>query len=241
LESSGGMKVEKVSIRGDLTLDKKTAIRSVANSDSTADRNLIKGRIAVLASGRGSDFQSIVDAVEVGKVTYEVALLICNEPGAFVIERAKTHSIPFVIISHKGREREDFDVEMDQVLRSAKIDIVVLAGFMRILSDRFVDLWRDRILNIHPALLPSFPGAHPHRDVLDYGAKITGLTIHFVDESMDGGPIIFQHPVLVDDEDTEASLELRVLEKEHEWYPLIIDRVVKGEYFRKGRRVTSLR
>ncbi len=158
-----------------------------------------------------------------------------------MIERAKTHSIPYVIISHKGRDREDFDMEMDQVLRSADIDLVVLAGFMRILSDRFVELWRDRILNIHPALLPSFPGAHPHRDVLDYGAKITGLTIHFVDESMDGGPIIFQYPVSVEDDDTEASLELRILEKEHEWYPLIIDRVVKGEYFRKGRRVTSLR
>lgn len=235
------MKVEKSPLTGDITPEKNTAIRSAANSDLKADHDHMRGRIAVLASGRGTDFQSIVDAVEAGKVTYEVALLICNEPGAFVIERAKTHSIPFVIISHKGRDREDFDIEVDQVLRSADIDIVVLAGFMRILSDRFIGLWRDRILNIHPALLPSFPGAHPHRDVLEYGAKITGLTIHFVDETMDGGPIIFQHAVPVYDEDTEASLELRVLEKEHECYPLIIDRVVKGEYFREGRRVTSLR
>ena len=207
---------------------------------ATESRKKVRTRkIAVLASGRGTDFQAIVDAAEAGKVSYDVALLICNEPKAFVIERAKKHSVPYVIISHKGRKREEFDMEIHRVLESAGIELVVLAGFMRILSDGFVDLWRDRIVNIHPALLPSFPGANAHRDALEYGVKITGLTIHFVNETMDGGPVIFQYPVPLEDDDTEETLSMRILEKEHEYYPLIIDKVVKGEYVRKGRRVIS--
>jgi phosphoribosylglycinamide formyltransferase-1 len=210
-----------------------------ARAETESRENTRTGKIAVLASGRGTDFQAIVDAAEAGKVTYDVAMLICNEPKAFVIERAKKHAVPYVIISHKDRKREDFDMEMHRVLESAGIELVVLAGFMRILSDRFVDLWRDRIVNIHPALLPSFPGANAHRDALEYGVKITGLTIHFVNETMDGGPVIFQYPVPVEDDDTEEILSLRILEKEHEYYPLIIDKLVKGEYVREGRRVLS--
>jgi phosphoribosylglycinamide formyltransferase-1 len=198
-------------------------------------------KIAVMASGRGTDFQAIVDAVEAGRVSFRVSLLICNVADAFVIERAKKHSIPYVIISHKDKEREDFDMEMDRTLKTSGIDLVVLAGFMRILSDKFVRLWRDKIVNIHPALLPAFPGSHAHRDALDYGVKLTGLTIHFVDETMDGGPVIFQQAVPVMDDDTVQSLSNRVLEKEHEFYPLVIDDVVKGKYSRKGRKVIRLK
>ncbi len=199
-----------------------------------------KGKLAVMASGRGSDFEAIVEASEKGEVSYEVSLLICNNPSAFVIERAKQHSIPYVIVDHRGKDRTEFDGEIDDVLRETGVDLVALAGFMRILSPEFVKRWEDRIINIHPSLLPSFPGAHAHRDAIDYGVKVSGLTIHFVDEKTDHGPIIFQYPVNVRADDTEETLSLRILEKEHYWYPRIIDMVMKGRVKRVGRKVEIL-
>ena len=195
-------------------------------------------RIAVLASGRGTDFQAIVDANGRGEVDLDIALLVCNVPDAFVIQRAKDHAIPYVVIEHKGKIREDFDKEIDEVLVENGIGLVVLAGFMRVLSSWFVSRWRDRIINIHPALLPSFPGAHAHKDALEYGVKVTGLTIHFVDEDVDHGPIIFQYPVDVLDDDDEETLSQRVLEKEHIWYPRVIEWIADGKVSRKGRKVT---
>jgi phosphoribosylglycinamide formyltransferase-1 len=195
-------------------------------------------RIAVFASGRGSDFQAMIDANERNEVHLNITLLLCNNKDAFVIQRAKNHSIPYVIMDHRGKDREDYDREIDEVLRENRIDLIVLAGFMRILSPWFVGKWKDRIVNIHPALLPAFPGAHAHRDVLDYGVKVTGLTIHFVDEEVDHGPIIFQLPVEVLDDDDEESLSKRVLDQEHIWYPRVIQWIADGRVKVDGRRVT---
>lgn len=194
-------------------------------------------KIAVFASGRGTDFQAILDANERGEVDLEIALLICNNKDAFVIQRAKNHSVPCVIMDHRDKQREEYDREVNSVLEENGIGLIVLAGFMRILSPWFVSKWKDRIINIHPALLPSFPGAHAHRDVLEYGVKITGLTIHFVDEEVDHGPIIFQFPVEVLDNDDEESLSKRVLEQEHRWYPRVIQWIVNGRVKVDGRKV----
>jgi phosphoribosylglycinamide formyltransferase-1 len=196
-------------------------------------------KIAVFASGRGTDFQAIIDANERGEVCLNIALLICNNQDAFVIQRAKNHSIPCVILDHRGKKREEYDRMINDVLEENGIGLIVLAGFMRILSPWFVSRWKNRIVNIHPALLPSFPGAHAHRDVLEYGVKITGLTIHFVDEEVDHGPIIFQFPVEVLDNDDENSLSNRVLEEEHKWYPRVIQWIVDGKVHVDGRKVRT--
>ncbi|MFW3146411.1 MAG: phosphoribosylglycinamide formyltransferase [Thermoplasmatota archaeon] len=208
----------------------------------TGIRTTLEGkRIAVLASGRGSDFQAIVDANEKGDVSLEIAILISNEPAAFAIERAKKHSIPYVVIEHRGRTREEFESILDGTLRQFDIGLVVLAGFMRVLSPSFVIKWQDRIINIHPALLPSFPGAHAQRDALEYGVKVSGLTIHFVDEEVDHGPIIFQLPVKVSDDDDEETLSKRILEEEHKWYPRVIQWIVDGRVVKDGRMVRILK
>jgi phosphoribosylglycinamide formyltransferase-1 len=194
-------------------------------------------RIAVFASGRGSDFQSLLDSNSRGETDLEIALLVCNNREAMVLQRARNHGIPYVIIDHKGKDREEFDREIDSVLKDNDIGLVVLAGFMRILSPWFVKEWKGKIVNIHPALLPSFPGAHAHRDALEHGVKITGLTVHFVDEKVDHGPIIFQHPVEVMDYDTEETLSKRVLDQEHIWYPRVIQWIVDGRVKMEGRRI----
>jgi len=194
-------------------------------------------KIAVFASGRGTDFQAIIDANERGDVKIDIGLLVCNNEDAFVIQRAKNHAVPFVIMDHRGKDRETYDREIDAILQENGIGLIVLAGFMRILSPWFVSKWKERIVNIHPALLPSFPGAHAHRDVLDYGVKVTGLTIHFVDEEVDHGPIIFQLPVEIMDDDDEDSLSKRVLEQEHKWYLRVIQWLVDGKVRVEGRKV----
>jgi phosphoribosylglycinamide formyltransferase-1 len=215
--------------------DRSSGYKSIPEVSAVND---VKGtKIAVFASGRGTDFQAIIDANERGEVKLDIGLLVCNNKDAFVIQRAKNHSIPFVIMDHRGKERESYDREIDAVLEENDIGLIVLAGFMRILSPWFVSKWIERIVNIHPALLPSFPGAHAHRDVLDYGVKITGLTIHFVDEEVDHGPIIFQLPLEVMDDDDEESLSKRVLEQEHKWYPQVIQWIVDGRVRVEGRRV----
>jgi phosphoribosylglycinamide formyltransferase-1 len=194
-------------------------------------------RIAVFASGRGSDFQSLLDSNKRGETHLDIALLVCNNRDAFVIERARDHGVPYVIIDHRGKDREKFDREVDAVLKDNDIGLIVLAGFMRILSPWFVKEWKGRIVNIHPALLPSFPGASAHKDALEHGVKITGLTIHFVDEKVDHGPIIFQHPVEVMDYDTEETLSKRVLDQEHIWYPRVVQWIIDGRVTIQDRRV----
>ncbi len=196
-------------------------------------------RVGVLASGRGTDFQSLVDARDRGELDIELAVLIANVPGAPVLERAKRAGVPAVTIDHRpfGKDREGFEREVVKVLRESRADLVVFAGFMRIVSAYLVREFPNRIINIHPSLLPAFPGAHAHRDVLAAGAKVSGCTIHFVDASVDGGPFILQKAVPVLDDDTEATLEARILEWEHRLLPLAVRLFAEGRLRVEGRRV----
>ena len=181
-------------------------------------------RVAVLASGRGSNFQSILDASERGKLpNCKVKLLIVNKKEAYAIERAKKHNVPYYIIESDNKKREEFDLEMLEILKSNQIEIVVLAGFMRILSKQFISEYKDKIINIHPSLLPKFPGAHAHRDAIEAKVKISGCTVHFVDEGVDTGPIIMQESVSVDKNDDEHTLSEKILPIEHKIYPKVID------------------
>ena len=180
--------------------------------------------IAVLASGNGSNFQAIIDASVRGELpNTNIKLLIVNEKGAYAIERAKKHNIPYYLIESKGKERNKFDLEILNTLKENKIDIIVLAGFMRILSPHFVKEYRNKIINIHPSLLPLFPGAHAHRDAIQAGATESGCTVHFVDEGIDTGPIILQESVNIDKDDTEETLAMKVLPLEHRIFPKAIE------------------
>jgi len=196
-------------------------------------------RVGVLASGRGTDFQSLVDARDRGELDVELALLICNVPGAPVIERAKSANVPVAVIDHRsfGSDRAAFEREVVRTLREKRVDLVVFAGFMRLVSPYFIGQFPMRILNIHPSLLPAFPGAHAHRDALAAGVKISGCTIHFVDASVDGGPIVLQKAVPVLDDDTEETLAARILEQEHVFLPLAVRLFAEGRLKVEARRV----
>ncbi len=196
-------------------------------------------RIGVLASGRGTDFQSLVDARIRGELDVDLAVLVCNVPGAAVLERATRAEVPAVVIDHRpfGKDREAFEREVVKVLREKRVDLVVLAGFMRLVSGYFVGEFPGRIMNIHPALLPAFPGTHAQRDALAHGVKVSGCTIHFVDTSVDGGPIILQKAVPVLDGDTEETLAARILEQEHIFLPLAVRLFAEGRLRIDGRRV----
>ena len=181
-------------------------------------------RVAVLASGRGSNFQSILNASDRGKLpNCKIELLIVNKKEAYAIEIAKKHNIPYYIIESSNKKREKFDLEMLEILKSNQIEIVVLAGFMRILSKQFISEYKDKIINIHPSLLPRFPGARAHRDAIEAKAKISGCTVHFVDEGVDTGPIIMQESVAVDRDDDEHTLSEKILPIEHKIYPKVLD------------------
>ncbi len=196
-------------------------------------------RVGVLASGRGTDFQSLVDARDRGELDVELAVLVCNVPGAAVLERAKRANVPAATIDHRpfGKDRDGFEREVIRILREHRVDLVVFAGFMRIVTATLVNAFPNRIMNIHPSLLPAFPGAHAHRDVLAAGAKVSGCTIHFVDASVDGGPFILQKAVPVLDDDTEETLEARILEWEHRLLPLAVRLFAEGRLHVDGRRV----
>ncbi len=196
-------------------------------------------RVGVLASGRGTDFQSLVDARDRGELDADLAVLICNVPGAAVLDRAKRAGVAAVTIDHRpfGTDREAFEREVVKVLREHRVDLVVFAGFMRIVTAHLVGEFPNRIMNIHPSLLPAFPGAHAHRDVLAAGAKVSGCTIHFVDASVDGGPFILQKAVPVREDDTEETLEARILEWEHRLLPLAVRLFAEGRIRVEGKRV----
>lgn len=196
-------------------------------------------RVGVLASGRGTDFQSLVDSRDRGELGADLAVVVCNVPGAFVLERAKKAGVPAVVVDHRpfGKDREAFEREVVKILREHGVELVVFAGFMRIVSAYFVAQFPNRAMNIHPSLLPAFPGAHAHRDVLAAGVKVSGCTIHFVDTSVDGGPIVLQKAVPVLDDDTEESLETRILEWEHRLLPLAVRLFAEGRIHVEGRRV----
>lgn len=198
-----------------------------------------KIRIGVLASGRGSDFQSILDGVKSGKVNASIVVLISDNSEAQALQRAKENSIPaFCIERGKYVYREEHDNAIRKKLEEFKVELVVLAGYMRLITDKkFLDDYKGRIINIHPALLPCFPGTHAQRDAFNYGARISGYTIHFVDASLDGGPIIYQEAVDISDCKSEDEVAAKILEREHAGLPAIVDSFSKGRYIIEGRKV----
>jgi phosphoribosylglycinamide formyltransferase-1 len=194
--------------------------------------------IAVLISGSGSNLQSIIDASERGDIPCRVGIVISNKADAYGLVRAKKHGIPTEVVAHKEfATREDFDARLVEVIRGSGVDLVCLAGFMRILTPVFVRAFPNRILNIHPALLPSFPGTHGPGQALAYGVRFSGCTVHFLDEGVDTGPIIVQAIVPVYDDDTEDTLAARILVQEHLIYPMAIRLFFSGRLAVEGRKV----
>ena len=185
--------------------------------------------LGILCSGRGTNMQSIMAAIESGQIKAEIGIVLTDKPEARALQVASEAGIKSVCVNRKAcSTQQEFEEKLVAELKAANVTLVVLAGFMRILSPYFVETYRHRILNIHPSLLPSFGGAHAHRDVLAYGTKVSGCTIHFVDEGMDHGPIILQDTVPVLDDDTEDTLAARVLTKEHILYPKAIELFIDG-------------
>src|SRR3989440_1827867 len=194
-------------------------------------------RIGVLLSGRGSNFEALADGIKTGRIpNTEIAVVISNREGAPGIEKAQQRKIPVKVIPSKGLEREAYDRQVVAVLNEQKVDLVCLAGYMRLLSAFFVASFPNRILNIHPSLLPSFPGLESQRQALEYGVKFAGCTVHFVDENLDAGPIVLQAAVPVRDDDTEATLSARILAEEHRIYSEAVRLVLEGRYKIEGRR-----
>ncbi len=194
-----------------------------------------KMRVAVFASGSGTNLQAIIDAnIE----TIDIVLVFSNKADAYAIERAKKRDIPVEIIDHKSFEtREEFDQAVVNAIESYNLDLIVLAGYMRILSPVFVRAYKNKIVNIHPALLPSFPGINSGRQALEYGVKYTGVTVHYVDEGVDTGPIILQDIVKIEDADTEESLLEKIHQVEHQIYPEALELISSGNLEIVGRRV----
>lgn len=198
----------------------------------------MKKRIAVLLSGRGSNFEALAESIARGGIpAAEIAVVISHREGAAGIERARARGIDARVIPSKGLDRETFDRQVIAVLNEKRIDLVCLAGYMRLLSSSFVHAFRDRILNIHPSLLPAFPGLEAQRQALEHGAKFAGCTVHFVDENLDAGPIILQAVVPIEDNDTVDSLSARILAEEHRVYSEAVRIVLEGRYRIEGRRV----
>src|SRR5215467_472448 len=198
----------------------------------------MKKRIGVLLSGRGSNFEALADSVSAGRIPdAEIALVVSNREGAPGMERARARALAAQVIPSKGLEREAFDRLVAAALTAAGVDLVCLAGYMRLLSPYFVAAFPERILNIHPSLLPSFPGLESQKQALDYGVKFAGCTVHFVDENLDAGPIVLQAAVPVEDGDTEDTLSARILREEHRIYSEAVRIVLAGKYKIEGRRV----
>jgi phosphoribosylglycinamide formyltransferase-1 len=195
-------------------------------------------RIGVLLSGRGSNFEALADSVAAGRLPgAEIAVVVSNREGAPGIAKATERGIAARVIPSKGLEREAYDRQVVAVLREHKVDLVCLAGYMRLLSPFFVASFPNRILNIHPSLLPSFPGLESQRQALEYGVKFAGCTVHFVDENLDAGPIVLQAAVRVRDDDSEETLASRILAEEHRIYTEAVRIVLEGKYKIVGRRV----
>ena len=195
-------------------------------------------RIGVLLSGRGSNFEALAESVSAGRLPgAEIAIVVSNREGAPGIDRARVRGIAAEAIASKGLDRESYDRQVVDVLNQHKVDLVCLAGYMRLLSPYFVAAFPNRILNIHPSLLPSFPGLEAQRQALEYGVKFAGCTVHFVDENLDAGPIILQAVVPVEDTDTEATLSERILREEHRIYTEAVETILGGKFKIAGRRV----
>ena len=195
-------------------------------------------KIGVVVSGRGSNLQSIIDHIAEGKLNVEIAVVVSDHREAFALERAAKAGIPTAVVERKGcKDKAEFEDKIDAALRDKGAEVVVLAGFMRILTRHFISRWENKIINIHPALLPSFKGVDAQGQAVDYGVKIAGCTVHFVDEGTDTGPIILQKAVPVFDDDTEETLAARILIEEHKALPEAIQLWADGKLTIKGRKV----
>jgi phosphoribosylglycinamide formyltransferase-1 len=195
-------------------------------------------RLGILISGRGSNMLALAEAVDQGRIPgAEVALVVSDKANAAGLDGAKKRNLKTVVIKRRGRSRDEHDREVVAKLKDHEVEIVCLAGYMRLLSPYFLGAYRDRILNIHPSLLPAFPGLDAQRQALEQGVKWSGCTVHFVDETLDGGLIIAQKIVPVLDDDTEETLSARILEQEHQLYAEALALVVSGKYEVVGRRV----
>ena len=198
-------------------------------------------RIAVLASGRGSNFQAIIDAIARNEIPATCCGLITDNPGAFAIERADKAGIPVYIVNYgEYSSKEAYEQALSSVMKELSADLFILAGYMRILGGGIVKNFHGRLMNIHPAILPGFPGLHAQRQAIGYGVKISGCTVHFVDEGMDSGPVIVQACVRVEEEDDEATLSARILKMEHHCLPQAIRLFCEDRLIIDGRRVRIL-
>jgi phosphoribosylglycinamide formyltransferase 1 len=198
-------------------------------------------RIAVLISGRGSNMVALADAVSSGAVPgAEIAVVVSDKSGAGGLQLARKRGLQTEVVERRGRNREEHEREIISILQARNVDLICLAGFMRLLSSCFIEAFRGRILNIHPSLLPAFPGLDAQRQALAHGVKISGCTVHFVDDTLDGGPIIAQRSAPVFDDDTEATLSARILEQEHQLYAEALRLVVRGDYKVIGRSVIAV-
>ena len=195
-------------------------------------------RIAVFASGNGSNFQALADAAREGRLGADIRLLVCDRPDAFVVQRAEAAGIPaYVFRPRDYPSRETYEKEILAELERLGIELVVLAGYMRILTNVLVDAYAGRMINIHPSLLPAFPGVNAIRQALEYGVKVTGVTVHFVDGGVDTGPIIAQEALAVEENDTEETLAERIHRIEHRLLPEVVRKIAEGRVRVEGRRV----
>jgi phosphoribosylglycinamide formyltransferase-1 len=194
-------------------------------------------KLGILLSGRGSNFEAIAANVAAGRIPAEIAIVLSNKPNAPGLELARKRGIPAECIPSRGLDREEYDRKIVARLKQARVDLVCLAGFMRLLSSSFVEQFPNRILNIHPSLLPSFPGLEAQKQALEHGVKFSGCTVHFVDERLDAGPILLQAIVPVLDGDTEETLSQRILNEEHRIYTDAINLVLSEKFRIEGRRV----
>jgi phosphoribosylglycinamide formyltransferase 1 len=198
----------------------------------------MRKRIGVLLSGRGSNFEALAEHIALGRIPdAEIAIVISNREGAPGIEKARARGLEARVIPSKGLEREAYDRLVVAALKEKKVELVCLAGYMRLISPYFVGEFRNRILNIHPSLLPAFPGLEAQRQALEHGAKFSGCTVHFVDENLDAGPIILQAVVPIEDRDTPETLAARILREEHRIYAEAVRIVLEGRFRIEGRRV----
>jgi len=198
-------------------------------------------RVAVLASGRGSNLQALLDAAAAGQIEAQVTLVISDNPQARALERARRHGVEAVVVPRAAfPSREAMEDHIAGLIEARNIDLIVLAGYMRLLGKKFVERFYGRIINIHPSLLPAFPGLEAQRQALEYGVKITGCTVHFVDAGMDTGPIILQAAVPVEENDTVETLAARILEQEHRLLPAAVQLFAAGRLVLEGRRVKIL-
>jgi len=197
----------------------------------------INRRLGVLISGRGSNLQALIDAIREGRLDAEIAIVISNREDAPGLERARQAGIDALVISHRGwGSRDDYDRALARELRARNVGLVCLAGFMRVVGAPLIEAFPNAILNIHPSLLPAFPGLHAQRQAIEHGVKVSGVTVHLVTADLDGGPIVLQRAVPVRDDETPETLEARILAEEHRAYPDAVQIILDGEWSIEGRR-----